>query len=156
RAHARRQPRAGARAHAPRRGRDRRAQLVARPELRRRRAAPPRDLPLQQAPAHPREPRLRPRPDRRGRADARRAPRGVRAGRGARRLRGDVSWELLTELACRESELVDAGDWYALLALQAERQHVIASVTGPPPPDVVAVARARSLATEAALRRGLD
>jgi hypothetical protein len=67
-----------------------------------------------------------------------------------------VSWELLAELVWREAEVVDSGDWHGLLALQAERQQVIASVTGPPPPEVVVAARRRSLATEAALRHGLD
>ena len=67
-----------------------------------------------------------------------------------------MSWELLAELARREGELVDAGDWNALLPLQAERERAMASVTGPPPPDVAVALRERSLATEAALRRGLD
>jgi hypothetical protein len=67
-----------------------------------------------------------------------------------------VSWELLAELARREGVIVESGDWDGLLALQAERERALGSLAGPPPRAVLVEARQRSLATEAALRRGLD
>jgi len=67
-----------------------------------------------------------------------------------------VSWELLAELARREGEIVDSGDWDGLLALQAEREQALGSMSGLPPRAALVEARERSLATEAALQRGLD
>ena len=69
-----------------------------------------------------------------------------------------MSWELLAELGRHEQRIVEAGAWDELLGLQAERECVLAGLTGPPPPGarrLLEEARSRSRDTEAALARGL-
>jgi hypothetical protein len=69
-----------------------------------------------------------------------------------------MTWQHLADLALHEQRLVETGSWPELLELQAERERLIATLTSPPPLDVLGVlvtARERSLATEAALRRAL-
>ena len=65
-----------------------------------------------------------------------------------------MTWSRLAELAAREKEVVEAERWEELLALQAEREGVIASLNTLPPRElrgVLEAARERSLETEAAL-----
>jgi hypothetical protein len=69
-----------------------------------------------------------------------------------------MSWQQLAELASREDRLVEVEDWDALLALQDERERLIASLPSPPPLHalpMLATARDRLRATEDALRRAL-
>jgi hypothetical protein len=60
-----------------------------------------------------------------------------------------VSWQLLPELARRERELVTAERWDDLLAIQAERDELIAALPERLPHDAL-------VALEAALRQSRD
>ena len=69
-----------------------------------------------------------------------------------------MSWQHLAELAVREQQFVEAGDWVELLEVQAERERLIATLPSPPPLDaygILVTAREQARATAAALERAL-
>ena len=69
-----------------------------------------------------------------------------------------MSWQHLAELAARERDLVEAGDWEGLLDVQAERERLMERLPSPPPLDaygILVTAREQARATATALERAL-
>jgi hypothetical protein len=70
-----------------------------------------------------------------------------------------VSWRRLDELAAREHEVVEDGEWEALPPLQEERARLFETLPVPLPQEALPTlerALEQAKATEAALRENLD
>jgi Flagellar protein FliT len=70
-----------------------------------------------------------------------------------------VSWRRLDELAAREHEVVEDGEWEALPPLQEERARLFETLPAPLPQEALPTlerALAQAQQTEAALRENLE